>query len=52
VHVAVNLSDTDGLVAVDVRTDPLFSNDLVLTPEFDAAAVEIAARLRQELARV
>lgn len=52
VHVAVNLSDTEGLVAVDVRTDPLFSDDLVLTPEFDAAAVEIAARLRQELARV
>ncbi|WP_433192842.1 cupin domain-containing protein [Nocardia sp. CA-107356] len=52
VHVAVNLSDTEGVVALDIRTDPLFSHDLVLTPEFDAAAVEVAARLRQELARV
>lgn len=51
VHVAVNLSDTDGLIALDIRTDPLFSNDLILTPEFDAAALEVAARLRRELAR-
>ncbi|WP_327109719.1 cupin domain-containing protein [Nocardia sp. NBC_01730] len=50
VHVAVNLSDTEDLVAVDIRTDPLFSDDLVLVPEYDAAAADIAVRLRRELA--
>ncbi|GGL27685.1 cupin domain-containing protein [Nocardia jinanensis] len=50
VHVAVNLSDTDDLVALDIRTDPKFSEDLILAPEFDAAAAEIAARLWRERA--
>ncbi|WP_328389105.1 cupin domain-containing protein [Nocardia sp. NBC_00416] len=50
VHVAVNLSDTADLVALDIRTDPKFSEDMVLTPEFDAAAAEIAARLQRERA--
>ncbi|MEV0032094.1 cupin domain-containing protein [Nocardia sp. NPDC050793] len=50
VHVAVNLSDTEELTAVDIRTDPLFSDDLVLAPEYDVAAADIAARLRRELA--
>jgi uncharacterized RmlC-like cupin family protein len=50
VHVAVNLSATDDLVAVDIRTDPLFSDDLVLVPEFDAQAAGIAAALRREFA--
>ncbi|WP_416563958.1 cupin domain-containing protein [Nocardia testacea] len=50
VHVAVNLSDADDLVALDIRTDPKFSEDLILTPEFDEAAAEIAARLQRERA--
>jgi uncharacterized RmlC-like cupin family protein len=50
VHVAVNLSDTEGLVALDIRTDPLFSHDLILTPEFDELAATVAARLRLEFA--
>ncbi|MFI6314962.1 cupin domain-containing protein [Nocardia fusca] len=50
VHVAVNLSDADDLVALDIRTDPKFSEDLILTPEFDEPAAEIAARLQRERA--
>lgn len=50
VHIAVNLSDTDEVVALDIRTDPKFSEDLILTPEFDEAAAEVAARLRRERA--
>ncbi|WP_162272701.1 cupin domain-containing protein [Nocardia lijiangensis] len=50
VPVAVNLSDTEELTAVDIRTDPLFTDDLVLAPEYDAEAADIAVRLRRELA--
>ncbi|WP_227984376.1 cupin domain-containing protein [Nocardia spumae] len=50
VHVAVNLSETEPLSALDIRTDPKFSEDLILLPEFDAAATEIAERLRRETA--
>ncbi|MQY30119.1 cupin domain-containing protein [Nocardia aurantia] len=50
VHVAVNLGVADDLVAVEMRTDPQFNDDVVLTPEHDEAAAAVAARLRAELA--
>jgi uncharacterized RmlC-like cupin family protein len=46
VHVAVNLSDTEELHAVEMRTDPGFNDDLVLTPTFDGPVPELAALLR------
>ena len=49
-HVAVNLSDTDGLMAVEMRTDPLFNDDVVLAPDYDERAAIIAAGLRQPVA--
>ncbi|WP_330249715.1 cupin domain-containing protein [Nocardia sp. NBC_00565] len=52
VHVAVNHSATESLVALDIRTDPQFSADLVLTPEYDAPAAEVAARLWRDNASV
>ncbi|MFI5537707.1 cupin domain-containing protein [Nocardia sp. NPDC051900] len=47
VHVAVNLDDAEDLVAVEMRTDPLFNDDVVLTPEYDARVPEAVARLRR-----
>jgi uncharacterized RmlC-like cupin family protein len=46
VHVAVNLSDTEELVAVEMRTDPNFDDDVVLTPEYEPAVPEVVAMLR------
>jgi uncharacterized RmlC-like cupin family protein len=43
-HVAVNLSTTAGLVAVEVRTDPHFNDDVVLLPELDDLVAGPAAR--------
>jgi uncharacterized RmlC-like cupin family protein len=47
VHVAVNLSDTEELHAVEMRTDPGFNDDVVLTPRYDGPVLELAALLRQ-----
>ncbi|MBF5001535.1 cupin domain-containing protein [Nocardia sp. BSTN01] len=52
VHVAVNLSDTDDLVAVEMRTDPMFNDDVILTPEYDAQVADAVSRLRHQLAPV
>jgi uncharacterized RmlC-like cupin family protein len=46
VHVAVNLSDTEELHAVETRTDPGFNDDVVLTPTYDGPVRELAALLR------
>lgn len=46
VHVAVNLSDTEELHAVEMRTDPGFNDDVVLTPAYDEPVPELAALLR------
>ena len=46
VHVAVNLSDTEELRAVEMRTDPGFNDDVVLTPSYDELVPELAALLR------
>lgn len=50
VHVAVNLSDRDELVAVEMRTDPHFDDDVVLTPEYEPGVPDVVARLRHEYA--
>ncbi|WP_433760296.1 cupin domain-containing protein [Nocardia sp. CA-135398] len=52
VHVAVNLSETEELVAVEMRTDPMFNEDVVLTPEFDGRVAEVVARVRRDPAMV
>lgn len=51
VHVAVNLSDRDELVAVEMRTDPHFDDDVVLTPEYESGVPDVVARLRHEYAQ-
>jgi uncharacterized RmlC-like cupin family protein len=51
VHVAVNLSETESATAVEIRTDPLFNDDVVLTPEHEDGVDDIVARLRAELAK-
>jgi uncharacterized RmlC-like cupin family protein len=49
-HVAVNLSTTEPLVAVEMRTDPHFNDDVVLLPELEEAAAEAAARVQATFA--
>ena len=54
-HIAVNLSATESLVAVEMRTDPQFNDDVVLTPEydggqFDALLPDLLAQLRAQYA--
>ncbi|WP_280255232.1 cupin domain-containing protein [Nocardia wallacei] len=46
IHVAVNLSPTASLVAVEMRTDPEFDDDVVLSPEYDIRAQSVANELR------
>ena len=41
-HVAINLSDTEPLIAVAARTDPNEQESVVLQPELDAKAVSRA----------
>ncbi|MFI6171227.1 hypothetical protein ACIBCN_30910 [Nocardia sp. NPDC051052] len=50
VQAAVNLSETDDLVAVEMRTDPMFNDDVVLVPDHDRAVAAAVARLRRDLA--
>ncbi|WP_406280172.1 cupin domain-containing protein [Nocardia sp. NBC_00881] len=47
VHVAVNLDEAEDLVAVEMRTDPLFNDDVVLAPEHDVDVPDVVARLRR-----
>ncbi len=49
-HVAVNLSATERSIAMEVRTDPHLNVDVVLTPEYETRAEEIATRLRSRYA--
>ncbi|MET8797145.1 cupin domain-containing protein [Nocardia sp. NPDC004568] len=52
IHVAVNLSGTHNLIAVEMRTDPEFDDDVVLTPELETRAQVVAAELRRVRAAV
>jgi len=46
-HVAVNLSTTQRLIAIEVRTDPKFNEDVVLTPEYDEKTAKVVAELQE-----
>jgi hypothetical protein len=37
------------LVAIEMRTDPMFNDDVLLTPHYDAHAAEVVSRLRSEI---
>ncbi|MBX4899684.1 cupin domain-containing protein [Rhizobium sp. NLR15a] len=50
VHVAVNLSTQNRLIAVEARTDPKFNEDVVLSSEYDERASEIVADLHRMFA--
>lgn len=45
-HCAVNLSETDPVFALEFRTDPKFNEDVVLLPELEELARELARKLR------
>ena len=47
-HVAVNLSTTKRLIAIEVRTDPKFNEDVVLTPEHDEKTKTVVADLHKK----
>jgi uncharacterized RmlC-like cupin family protein len=49
-HVAVNLSTTNRLIALEVRTDPTFNNDVVPLPEYEERAAKAVARLQEQYA--
>ncbi len=44
-HAAVNLSNTDRVVAIEVRTDPAFNDDVELLPDLDEVAAEQVRKL-------
>ncbi|MCW2542381.1 MAG: cupin protein [Frankiales bacterium] len=46
-HVAVNLSETARVLAVEHRSDPNFNSDVRLLPELDERAKDIAVALRR-----
>jgi uncharacterized RmlC-like cupin family protein len=46
VHIAVNPSATEPLVAVEMRTDPEFDDDVVLTPEYEDGLPDLLVWLR------
>lgn len=50
VHAAVNLSTAHRLIAIEMRTDPLFNDDVIPAPEYDARTREIVERLQQQYA--
>lgn len=47
IHVAVNRSLTEPLVAIEMRTDPLFNDDVVLLPELEPAAAAAGERVQR-----
>ncbi|WP_374203767.1 cupin domain-containing protein [Pseudonocardia sp. ICBG601] len=47
-HMAVNLSSSSPLTAVEVRTDPEFNDDVVLCPDREIEAKLRAEELRKE----
>lgn len=49
-HMAVNLSTVEVLVAVEARTDPHFNEDVVVCTELQSEAEEVAAALRGRFA--
>jgi len=49
-HFGINLSETQRHTAIEVRTDPHFNEDVVLVPEMEAQAIEVAAEYRRRYA--
>lgn len=49
-HVAVNLSTTNRLIAFEVRTDPAFNDDVVPLPEYEEKAAAVVAELHKKYA--
>lgn len=47
-HCAVNLSTTESVSGLEFRTDPDFNTDVVLVPELQDDAVQLAANLQRE----
>jgi len=50
IHVAVNLSTTERLIAIEVRTDPKFNEDVVILPEHDENTAKVVAELHKKYA--
>ncbi|MGI8312195.1 cupin domain-containing protein [Saccharopolyspora hattusasensis] len=50
VHVAVNLSSAATLVAIEMRTDPMFNEDVVVLPDLAEAAAAAANLARRDFA--
>lgn len=46
-HAAVNLSTTDRLIAVEVRSDPHFNEDVEMTPHLEEKASKVVAHLHK-----
>ena len=44
-HVGINLSSTDRIVLAEIRTDPHFNKDVIVLPELEKKAHEVAADL-------
>jgi hypothetical protein len=44
----VNLSDSESAIAIEIRTDPFFNEDVVLAPECEHGVDNIVARLRKD----
>lgn len=49
-HAAVNLSTTDRLIAIEMRTDPNFNEDVEVQPMFEDRAREVAKTLQEQFA--
>ncbi len=47
-HAAVNLSTIHRLIAIEMRTDPLFNADVIPLPEYDVKTRAIVERLQQQ----
>lgn len=50
VHVAVNLSTTHRLIAIEMRTDPKFNEDVTAMPEYDEKTAAVVAILHKKFA--
>ncbi len=44
-HVGINLSSTDRIVLAEIRTDPKFNDDVIVLPELEEKAHQVAAEL-------
>ncbi|HJQ08684.1 MAG TPA: cupin domain-containing protein [Candidatus Saccharimonadales bacterium] len=49
-HVAVNLSSSERLIAIEMRTDPKLNEDVIVTPEYDEKAMQVVAALQEKYA--